>query len=142
MQFTVYTDYALRVLIYLAAKSEKSQISQISDYYDISFNHLKKTVHHLSKLGYVKSHQGRGGGIELAMDPKEINIAEVLVACEPNMSMVECMGTGNKCVITPVCQLKTIMTRAKKAFLNELGLYHLSDIMNHKNDEIRKFIEG
>ena len=142
MQLTIYTDYALRVLIFLATKEDRSQISEISSYYNISFNHLTKAVHHLSKLGYVKSQQGRGGGIELAMNPKDINIGKVLEACEPSMAMVECMGSDNKCVITSACHLKTIMIKAKKAFLNELRQHHLSDIINHKNSEIKKFIEA
>lgn len=141
MQLTIYTDYAFRVLIYLGSKQEKSQISEIAEYYNISFNHLTKAVHHLSKLGYIRSQQGRGGGIELAKAPKEINLRKIIEACEPHMSLVECLGTSNNCVITPVCHLKNIFGKAREAFLKELANHTLADIIEHKNGELRRFID-
>ena len=69
MRLTNYTDYSLRVLIYLAAKDRNklSTISEIAEAYGISKNHLMKVIHELGKIGVINTIRGRGGGIQLAL---------------------------------------------------------------------------
>ena len=67
MRLTVYTDYALRVLMYLALKEDRlATIAEIAESYDISRNHLMKVAHQLGVAGYVETVRGRGGGLRLA----------------------------------------------------------------------------
>ncbi|WP_342388937.1 RrF2 family transcriptional regulator [Salinicoccus bachuensis] len=129
MKLTLYTDYSLRVLMYLSMREEeKVQIDEIAGYYNISRNHLTKVVHHLSKLGYVKTVRGRGGGIMLNYKPEALNIGEVVRQTEDNFHMAECFSEGNECVLTPVCGLRFVLNDALKAYLEVLDKYTLQDI--------------
>lgn len=132
----MYTDFSLRVLIYLGAKekNELSTIQAISDAYGISKNHLMKVTHELGKLGYIETIRGRGGGIRLAMDPKDINIGQVVRHTEDDFHIVECFDCKtNTCVISPVCGLKGALNRALFAYLKVLDGYTLADFLHQKH---------
>ncbi|MBE3568960.1 MAG: Rrf2 family transcriptional regulator [Bacillales bacterium] len=132
MRLTLYTDYALRVLIYLAAKEsdELSSIREISEIYGISKNHLMKIIYQLGKMGIVETIRGRNGGIRLAMKPKDINIGEVVRQTEEDFRLVECFDPKNNfCVISPVCGLKPILNHALAAYLAVLDQYTLADLV-------------
>ncbi len=130
MRVTRYTDYSLRVLVYLALReSDRSTIRQISDAYGVSKNHLMKVVQQLAALGYVESARGVGGGLNLARQADQIRIGEVVRHMEPDLALVECMRSGNQCVITPACKLRTMLSRARESFLEVLNEYSLADIL-------------
>ncbi|WP_372368344.1 Rrf2 family transcriptional regulator [Candidatus Uabimicrobium sp. HlEnr_7] len=132
MQLTSFTDYSLRVLIFLAVQ-KRSSISVIAKTYGISRNHIVKVVHNLSKIGYVKTVQGRGGGISLAMSAEKINLKNLVVQTE-NFYIVECFQPQGKCKITNVCKLQNILYEAKNSFLDTLEKYSLQDIVNNENE--------
>lgn len=103
MKLTNYTDFSLRVLIYLASRenNELSNIQQIADVYGISKNHLTKVIYHLGKRGYVETIRGRNGGIRLGKSPESINIGEVVRYTEDDLVMVECFDPRkNSCIIS------------------------------------------
>ncbi len=132
----MYTDFSLRVLIYLGTKEKKelSTIQAISDAYGISKNHLMKVTHELGKLGYIETIRGRGGGIRLAMEPEDINIGQVVRHTEDDFHLVECFDCKiNTCVITPVCGLKGALNRALFAYLKVLDGYTLADFLHEKH---------
>lgn len=131
----MYTDFSLRVLIYLGTKEKKelSTIQEISDAYDISKNHLMKVTHELGKLGYIETIRGRGGGIRLAKEPEDINIGQVVRHTEDDFHLVECFDCKtNTCVISPVCGLKGALNRALFAYLKVLDEYTLADFLHQK----------
>lgn len=137
MRLTSYTDYALRVLIYAGAAGETVTISQISEAFDISKEHLRKVVHALSQLGYLSTTQGRNGGITLARLPETINIREVVEKLETGL-LVECFDPAtNTCAIDGMCGLKHVLKRAQNSFMETLGEYHLSDFL--KNQKLIAF---
>ena len=79
MQLTAYTDYALRVLIYLAVhEAHVVTISEMATAYDISKNHLVKIVHQLGQEGFIETLRGRGGGLRLAHAPDQIYLGEIV----------------------------------------------------------------
>lgn len=135
MQLTHYTDYSLRVLVYLSLKTKKAvTISEIADYYKISRNHLVKIVNNLANLGYITTIRGKGGGMHLAMPAEDINIGEVVRNVEPNFNIVECFAEdNNSCRIEPVCKLKRVLKSATETFLVELEQYTLKDIISRRN---------
>lgn len=136
MHLTEFTDYSIRVLIYLHLNNnKKATIKNIAEYYDISRNHLVKVVHNLSTLGYIKSEKGKGGGIRLGKAPNEINIGELVVQVEPNFNLVGCFNSsGPQCKIEGVCSLKMILRKATTNFINELKQYSLADAV--RNDKL------
>lgn len=130
MQLTQYTDYSYRVLIYLAVKEESATIPEIAEQYNISRNHLVKVVHRLGQVGLVETQRGRNGGIKLKQAPENIHLGEVALLMEPNFNIVECFNREqNQCVITPVCQLKTVLGEATQAFMGILNRYTLRDMI-------------
>ena len=131
MRLTRYTDYALRVLLYLGAHPDKlSTISEIADYHNISRNHLMKVVHQLGALGYIDTLRGKGGGIRLAHKPEEIGLGDVVRHTEETLEIVECFNPDNSnCIILPGCRLKTALNEALDSFLAKLDLYTLADFI-------------
>lgn len=130
MKLTQYTDYSLRVLMYLGSRpEEKVQIDEIADFYHISKNHLMKVVNHLAKLEYIKTIRGRGGGIMLNYEPHELVLGNIVRNTEDNFHMAECFRKDNECVLTNVCGLTPILGSALNAYLNTLDQYTLEDII-------------
>jgi len=129
MQLTLFTDYSLRVLLYLAAHRERLvPVSQISTAYGISQNHLVKVVQRLLEQQLVQSVRGRSGGLKLAREPHDINLAEVVRATEPHSNLVECFELRtNTCPIEAACGLKRALSRAQQAFFAELERHTLAD---------------
>ncbi|RLQ23833.1 Rrf2 family transcriptional regulator [Seongchinamella sediminis] len=136
MRLTRFTDYALRVLIYLAANdNQPATIAQIATKFRISRNHLMKVVPELSQQGYIIGQRGKGGGLRLAMAPEDINLGELVRAMENDWVIAECFGDNNQCLLTPACALQPILREALTAFLNVLDGYSLADIVNGRRGE-------
>ncbi len=133
MQLSKFTDYALRVLIYLAtrpAQGELATIDEIAARYAISREHLRKIVHQLAQAGYIESRRGRGGGLRLARPPAEISIGAVVRETEESLAIVECFQSGAaSCQIAGVCGLAGMLDEALRAFLAVLDGYSLADIV-------------
>ncbi|MFS0823402.1 RrF2 family transcriptional regulator [Bacillus sp. 1P02SD] len=142
MRLTNYTDYSLRVLMYLAIKNEEElcTIQEIAEAYNISKNHLMKIIHHLGKLEYIKTIRGRNGGFRLAKHPKDINIGEVVSNTEDDFNIVDCFKEGGGyCSISPSCKLKHALNEALQAFINVLNGYTLEDLVTNKSDLLNLF---
>ena len=134
MHITRYTDYSLRVLVYLAVQGDELvTIQQIADSYEISRNHLMKVVHQLNKKGYIETVRGKKGGMRLQMAPGDINVGTLVRETEQDLSVVECFASGDACRITPVCGLKSMFGEALAAFLEVLDRYTLADIINDQH---------
>jgi len=134
MHITRYTDYALRVMTYVALKEEElCTIQEIADAYGISKNHLMKVVQQLNAAGYLKALRGKNGGLTLGRPPEAINIGALVRDTEQDFAIVECLGPADSCVITPGCRLKGILKEALNAFIAVLDAYTLADVINAKN---------
>ncbi|MBT2583518.1 Rrf2 family transcriptional regulator [Planococcus sp. ISL-109] len=135
MRLTMYTDYSLRVLIYLGTKEEDklTTIQEISDAYNISKNHLMKVTFELGKAGFIETVRGRGGGIRLADRPENINIGTVVRQMEEDFQLVECFSSEhNTCPISPICGLRGVLGKALHAYLSVLDEYNLKDLLFNK----------
>ena len=130
MQLTQFTDYSLRVLIYLARLPESGQatISEIADYHKISRNHLVKVVNKLATEGFIQTIRGKGGGLKLGRPAHTIGVGEVVRVTETNMDLVECFNMkSNQCCIAKGCVLKAQLYEARRAFMMVLDKYTLAD---------------
>lgn len=130
MHITRYTDYSLRVLIFLAVQPDRlATIQEIADSYSISKNHLMKVVHQLNRKGYVETIRGKNGGLRLNMEPRNINVGVLVRETEQDLQLVECFSSDNGCVIAPVCGLKNMFAEALEAFLNALDQHSLEELL-------------
>jgi Rrf2 family transcriptional regulator, nitric oxide-sensitive transcriptional repressor len=135
MRLTVYTDYALRLLMYLALKDDGLvTIAEVAESYDISRNHMMKVAHQLGLAGYVETVRGRSGGLRLARPAAEINLGDVVRHTEQDMALVPCMSPIDAaCAIRPSCLLKRALDRATAAFLSVLDEYSLGDLVKPRH---------
>ncbi|MEH2472601.1 Rrf2 family nitric oxide-sensitive transcriptional repressor [Nitrobacteraceae bacterium AZCC 2161] len=131
MRLTGYSDYALRMLMYLALKKDGlATIAEIAESYDISANHLMKVAHQLGVGGYVETVRGRGGGLRLAKPVEAIGLAEVVRYTEPDMAIVSCFKPIDApCAIRPSCVLRRALEKAREAFMAVLEEYTLGDLV-------------
>ncbi len=143
MRLTQFTDYSLRVLIYLALHpKERITIDQLTSAYDVSRHHIRSVVHHLAKLGYIESTQGKGGGVTLALKPVQITIREIVENTENDFYIVECFNPeDSSCPIEPLCILKQALSKASKSFLQTLENYTIEDLIKNKKTQLRELLE-
>lgn len=133
MRLTIFTDYTLRVLIYLGMHQHEDRLTTISDVataYGISENHLTKIVHHLAKQGYVETTRGKGGGMRLARAPEQVNLGDIVRGAEEDLAIVECFQKKSAaCLIGPSCALAEILAQAMRAFFDTLDSHTLADLL-------------
>ncbi|WP_416897114.1 MAG: RrF2 family transcriptional regulator [Minwuia sp.] len=131
MRLTMYTDYALRMLIQLGLQPDNRlvTIGEIATSFGISKNHLTKVAQQLSVGGYVEAVRGNGGGLRLAMSPAEINVGDVVRMTEKDFSLVGCFEEGGRCQIDSACMLRPALATALSAFFAALDKFTLQDLL-------------
>jgi Rrf2 family nitric oxide-sensitive transcriptional repressor len=136
MRLTSYTDYSMRVLLYLGARPDRTcSVSEISRAYSISQNHLVKVVHGLGKLGYVAAVRGRTGGVRLARPAREIVVGRVVRETEDDFNLVDCQ----RCIIAPACGFTGLLNEALAAFLAVLDRHTLADLLERRTELLGLF---
>ena len=131
MKLTTFSDYTLRVLMFLALSRDRlATIPEIAAAYGISENHLMKVVHQLARAGVIESVRGKGGGIRLAHEPRNIRLGGIVRASEGAAPIVECLSDdAAACRIAPVCRLASVLSRAFDALYATLDEYTLADLV-------------
>jgi Rrf2 family nitric oxide-sensitive transcriptional repressor len=129
MKLSLFSDYALRVLIYASLRKELFQLQDVSEAYGISRNHLAQVVHRLGQLGYLENRRGRGGGCRLALQPNEVRLGHLIRQTEDQLKVMECFDPlTNTCNLNGCCLVKGALAEAMSAFYTSLDRYTLADI--------------
>lgn len=139
MKLTSFTDYSLRVLIFLAARPERrATIAEIATAFEVSEHHLTKVVHFLGKEGWLATVRGKGGGIGLACSPDAICVGQVIRRTEGAVVAAQCFDDGTShCVIAPVCRLRGVLAEAISAFYKVLDNYTLADLVTNRDQLVQ-----
>ncbi|HVZ42971.1 MAG TPA: Rrf2 family transcriptional regulator [Ramlibacter sp.] len=138
MRLTNFTDYSLRVLIYLAAQpGRRATIAEIAKRFGIAENHLMKVVHFLGKAGWLSTVRGPSGGIELATAPQQIRIGSVVRSTEGAPVLAECFEDDGNCAIYDICRLRGVFDEALTAFFAVLDRYTLDDLTANRRELTR-----
>lgn len=134
MKLTAFTDYSLRVLIYLATSpGRRSTIAEVSNAFDINANHLTKVVHHLGRRGWVETTRGKGGGMTLAPGALEMAVGTVVRDTEGLAEPAECFAAEeSNCAIASCCRLKGVLGEAVAAFYAVLDKYSVGDLTKNR----------
>ena len=142
MRLTTFSDYSLRVLIYLGLPDNaRATIGDIATAYGISKNHLMKVAQFLGQQGYIETLRGKHGGLRLARAPEHINLGALVRATEAHTALVECFEPQTSaCRIEPVCALRGMLTRALQAFYAVLDEYTLADVL-HNRDRLAQILD-
>jgi Rrf2 family nitric oxide-sensitive transcriptional repressor len=133
MQLTLFTDYSLRVLVFLGAHPDRlCTISEAAEGYRVSVNHLMKVVNRLASAGYIETVRGKGGGMRLSRAPNMINIGDVVRHMEDCFDIVECFNAKHQdCPLLPACTLKSILVDARRNFMATLDRHTLQDVLGN-----------
>lgn len=136
MHLTQFSDYSLRLVLYLASHSdERVSVETVARAYGISRHHLVKVVQTLTDLGVVEAQRGRGGGMLLARPPAAINVGWLIRRTEPHLNLVECFApASNTCPIAAACGLKSALARAQQAFFAVLDEYTIAHFLARRDD--------
>jgi Rrf2 family nitric oxide-sensitive transcriptional repressor len=142
VRLTIYTDYSLRLLMYLAVKNNGlTTIGEVADTYGIAKNHLTKVAHQLGLAGYVGTVRGKGGGLRLAKPADRIGLGEIVRHAEPDMALVPCFEPlCVPCPIVPACGLRGALHEARQAFLAVLDRYNIADLVTRR-DELKSLLD-
>lgn len=131
MRLTAMTDYALRLLMYVAQRPDRlCTIAEIAQAHGISEAHLMKVTHQLGLQGWIETVRGKGGGLRLARRPEAINLGALVREVEPNFRLVDCFGTDSTCALTGRCGLAGILDAALQRFLEHLDGFTLADALH------------
>ncbi|MDQ8203709.1 Rrf2 family transcriptional regulator [Pelagicoccus sp. SDUM812003] len=141
MELTKFSDYSLRLLIYLALNDDRLvSLQEVADAYQISRNHLVKIAGNLNQLGYVQATRGKGGGLRLAKAPRDINAGQLVRLTEGDAPLIECFDpVKNSCCLSPACVLKGALKQAENAFYSELERFTLADLVKRPENLRRQF---
>lgn len=131
MRLTTHTDYALRVLIALAATDSRLMtIEELAERHSVSRNHLMKVVQTLVGHGLVRSVRGRKGGLTLALPASEIRVGRTIRMLETDQALVACLGSEpENCVLTGCCRLTSALRGALESFFRDLDRLTLADLV-------------
>jgi len=141
MQLKRYTDFSLRVLIYLGIHpDEVISINEIARAYDISRNHLLKVVIGLQEQQLIETHRGKHGGMQLAKSPDDINVGEVVKYMEGSSPIVNCREPF--CPILPACNLNAVLREAQQSFIHTLQTYTLADLLDGKEEQLVELLRA
>lgn len=141
MKFNLFTDYALRSLMYLCWNRGRTVTAEeISVFYGISRDHVVKVIQELSRQGYVQARRGRGGGSVLARDPKSIPVGEVISTFEGPPALLECLRSSHVCVIEPGCKLRNVLAEAQLRMMQYLESVTLDDIAGSDAPEVIELV--
>ncbi|MDX1706856.1 Rrf2 family transcriptional regulator [Pseudidiomarina sp.] len=135
MQLKKYTDYGLRILMYLGSvqnsdgSDKRATIKEICETFRLSANHVNKVVHHLGRIKLIETRRGKHGGFLLAKAPEEIQLDFVIRELEGDEAWIDCQNPY--CVALPACELNSIVGRGKELFYEHLSRYTLKDLLKN-----------
>ncbi|WP_034587494.1 MULTISPECIES: Rrf2 family transcriptional regulator [Acinetobacter] len=128
MQLNKFTDYALRILMYIAQPKEVPyNIAELANELQVSENHAMKIVHFMAKQDWLITTRGRGGGIRLNPLTLKIPLGQIVRVLQQDSQVVEC--NTPPCVLRSNCGLKGILDNAVEQFYASLDQYSLSDVV-------------
>lgn len=129
MKFNLFTDYALRSLMYLCWNPGRTVTAEeIATFFGVSRDHIIKVIQELSRQGFVQARRGRGGGSVLARDPKTISVAEVVMTFEGPPALLNCLKSINFCRIEDDCRLKGVFAEAQRRMMHYLDEVSVEEI--------------
>ena len=135
MQLSRYSDYAYRVLLYTAINKKRCTLAEIGRFYSISVEHLRKVVHKLGQLNYLRTYKGKFGGMELNIAPEDIILGDIYREFEAQKGqLIDCSKLN--CVLTPGCKLKKVMLESEQAFITHLDQFTLADLLDKRTSQV------
>lgn len=136
MRLTRFTDYSLRLLIYIAgAQRDRVTIAQAAKAFGVSENHLVKVAHELGRAGILDNARGRGGGLRLAAPAESISVARIVRIAEGRDIPADCFDPqADACPIAGHCRLEHVLGEAFGSFYAALERHTLADLVANRHE--------
>lgn len=142
MRFTDRTDYALRVLMFLASSGKRHTVSEMARWFGVSANHLSKAVQQLEARGWVSTVPGRGGGVALAADATRLRVGDVVREIEPSFALVECHRADGRCPMYGACRLAEVLSALCANLLDGLDAVILDELVRRRESRLVQLVVG
>ena len=141
MQLNKFTDYALRILMYISRPRDSVYtIAEIAADLKVSQNHLVKIVHFMGKQNWLITTRGKGGGIRLNPEAVHLQVGEAVRILQGENPIVEC--NNPPCVLRSNCGLKSILDQALEQFYQHLNQYTLGEVLARSSAKNSKTIQN
>lgn len=136
MQLTRFTDFGLRVLMYLCAPAREQAVTvaEIAERFEVSRHHLNKVVQFLAQQGWVVTSRGKGGGLALAQPPSHYRLGQLIRTLEGDVPLIDCAEPP--CALHRRCGLKPLLDEAMDAFYAALDAHTLADTHTAKTQQV------
>jgi len=128
MKITRASDYAIRILAHLASRKGEVTTERLAKELDIPFNHLAKLIPILSRRRYLITRKGKGGGLRLAVDPKKINLGEVIEIIEGPLVVSDCIFHRESCRFSPKCKVRKVLSKMRDQMQSVLYSTNILDM--------------
>ncbi|MGN0665704.1 MAG: RrF2 family transcriptional regulator [Huintestinicola sp.] len=130
MCLTLETDYAVRIIGYLTAEKERAYAKTISEQTGVSLRFALKILRKLVAAGLVRSFKGMQGGYELAKEPSEITLLDVIESIEGTYYINKCYEEEFPCSrnAKSFCQYRKVFNDISKEISDKLASYTFSDL--------------
>ena len=133
MILTKTTEYAVRVLTYMASqKQDLFSAKYLHEQLNIPYKYLTKLMTDLAKNGCLTSIRGRDGGFKITKKLKEISLARIIESVEGMESFNACILGFHECSSDNPCAMHFVWEENKKKLLHTLETTSLNDL-NHIN---------
>ena len=120
MHITQETDYAIRIVYCLCKSSTRRDARSISDEVGVSLRFSLKILGKLSGAGLVKSYKGNRGGYELAKEPGEISMADVICVVEGAPAVNRCVNGSCACDMESDCPFHSVFVETSRVLNDKL----------------------
>jgi Rrf2 family nitric oxide-sensitive transcriptional repressor len=140
MQLTLFSDYSLRMLIYLGLRrGEVVPIVEIAHAYGVSKHYMMKVMNELVQLGYIEAVRGRNGGVRLCKRPNEVRLGKLIRATEPSGGVLECIehASESDCPIVGTCRMRKLLHEAQGEFYRVLDRHTLAELIQRPEPLLR-----
>lgn len=128
MQLNKFTDYALRILIYIAPSGNTPHtIPELAQNLSVSRNHLMKIVHFMAKENWLITARGKGGGVRINPEVLKASLGQMIRTLQRGNPIVEC--NSPPCVLREECRLRGILDKALEQFYLELDQYTIEQVL-------------
>ena len=137
MQLKNSTDYAIRIVCYLAAQERMVSTSELSRKLNVSANYVPKIAKKLKNAKIVTACEGINGGYMLAKQPENISLMEIISCVEETMAINRCLEEDRFCSrnLEDTCKIHKILLSLQNTYNNKLESVKVSDVIRPGEDE-------
>ena len=137
MQLASTTDYAIRIVCYLAAQRQMISTSELSQELSVPSSYIPKITKKLKQAGIIKACEGIKGGYQIAKQPENISLRDVISCTESTMAISRCLEKEEGCSKNYIacCKVHQILLDLQNIYNNRLESVKISDIIRPGKDE-------